>query len=394
VTEAKIRLKSWEEEERKVSSLVSAADSSEEQCLSAAKSVHEDIRQSRAGSSFQSFSLSTRYALALAQSELSEARKAGTVGKHNVPTLILHQSTVNREGPEAVGRIFVPNSDAARQRLSAVRADMREGLNLANDWGLNTPDFLSAFAEARDAQLQSLYIAVQRSVSILVPAEGRLGRLEQGSHQHKGQTGIVDKQVETVSLLYARIQGWAEGGFFGLKSKVPPGGWGGEWSIGQIRKGSRPWQSPGLGGGDGSAIASLHEEELGCARSRSQPCLFCFCAHLVCFRGQKASRGTFCSAPRFAHASDSLLSHAPPRLRRRLIMARNGQQRCEEEISRTLLDIDAMKANMSRCVEALERGEAELERRAEVWRTWAEKYDGLVAAYQVRAPRPLLCCFS
>lgn len=246
-------------------SLIVAANTSEEKCVSAAESVWEDIRQSRTPASFLSFSLSTRYALAIAQSELSEARKAGIVEKHRVPQAILHLSTHNREGPEAVGRIFVPNSDASRQRLAAVRAEMREGLNLANDWAINSTDFRSAFSEARDAQLSSLYAALQRSVSILGPARKVLLRLQKGDAKYNGQKAVVDSQQQTVSLLYQRIRGWAEGGFFGLSSKVPAGGWVGDWSLDAIREGSRPWQQPSAGGGGDGLATSAHEEELGCA---------------------------------------------------------------------------------------------------------------------------------
>lgn len=81
----------------------------------------------------------------------------------------------------------------------------------------------------------------------------------------------------------------------------------------------------------------------------------------------------------------------PSARRRRLILARKGQDRCREEIARSLLDIDAVKANLGRCVDALERGAAELERRLGIWNEWTTKFDEMICRVEeVRNYSPFL----
>lgn len=156
-------------------------------------------------------------------------------------------------------------SEAGARRRKAELKQLRAAAAIPKVWAVSSNEFKSAFSGVRSVIVAELQNELKLQMQLLQIAELHAAK-DLSADARTSQTKVVAQQAKVCGILFDRLIAWKKGGFFGLSSDAPPGGWEGIWDRERVlgKEKRIPWEGEEASLRDGPA-------DYGCAAHCPHP---------------------------------------------------------------------------------------------------------------------------
>jgi hypothetical protein len=251
------RKKQWAAQLDTVRAVIEEKGLSVDACLIAAAtargSFFENCKQPAAA-----LSAPEAYAAAVVKAVIAVSTSRASVCGMPAVLFVRHQG--GRTPSLSTGKFIVPVSEAGARRRKAELKHLRTAAGVSKVWAVSSSEFRQAFRGVRAAMVAELQSELKLQLQLLQIAELHAAK-DLGADARTSQTKVVAQQARVCGVLYDRLVAWKDGGFFGLPSEAPAGGWAGMWDRNSVlgREKRIPWEGEGASLRDGPA-------DYGCVR--------------------------------------------------------------------------------------------------------------------------------
>jgi len=171
-----------------------------------------------------------------------------------MPAVLFIRHQGGRTPSLSTGKFIVPVSEAGARRRKAELKRLRTAAGVSKVWAVSSSEFREAFRGVRSAMVAELQSELKLQLQLLQIAELHAAK-DLGADARTSQTKVVAQQARVCGVLFDRLVAWKDGGFFGLSSEAPAGGWTGMWDRNSVlgREKRIPWEGEEASLRDGPA---------------------------------------------------------------------------------------------------------------------------------------------